>query len=109
MAEDVGVQDRDEMPDPRTYRGLGGALEAFAAASADFDGYSVEPVEMIDGEDWVVVVLLQRGRGKLSGAEVEGEVVHLWRLRDGVAVGLRAFSTREEALAAGREPGWPSS
>lgn len=109
MAPDFVVRDRDEIPDPQTYHGLEGARRAFAGAGGDFDEYSIEPVELIDGNDWVVAVLRQRGRGKLSGAEVEGEIVHLWRLRDGAAVELRAFSTKEEALAAANDPGWPSS
>jgi ketosteroid isomerase-like protein len=103
------LQDRDEVPDPRTYRGLDAALEAFVATSDGFDDYLVEPVEMIDGGDWVVVVARQSGVGKVSGARVEGEVSHLWRLEDGKAVGLHGFSTRDEALAAARDPGWPSS
>jgi len=94
------LQDRDEVPDPQTYRGLEEAVEAFVATSGDFEDYLIEPVEMIDGGDWVVVVARQSGVGKVSGARVEGEIAHLWRLKDGKAVGLHAFSTREEALAA---------
>lgn len=109
VAPDFVVQDRDDVPDPQTYSGTDGALRAFAATSGDFDEYSIEPVEMIDGEEWIVVVARQRGRGKLSGAMVEGQIVHLWRLRDGLATGLNAFSTREEALAAACDPGWPPS
>jgi uncharacterized protein len=103
VAEDFVAADRKEVPDPRTYRGLDEARRAFLGVGGDFDEYSFEPIEFIDGGDWIVAVLVQRGRGRLSGAEVEGEISHLWRLRDGKVTELRAFSTREEALAAAKE------
>ena len=103
------LTDREEVPDPGTYRGLEETLEAFGGVRAEFDDYVIEPVEMVDGGDWVVVTAHQSGVGKASGVRVEGEVFHLWRVRDGKAVGLHAFSTREEALAAAEDPGWPSS
>ena len=101
---DFVLTDREEVPDPQTYRGLEAAVEAFVAVSSDFDEYFIEPVEMIDGGDWIVVVARQSGRGKSSGVPVEGEVAHLWRVQDGKAVGLHAFSTRDEALAAAAAP-----
>ncbi|HVE69353.1 MAG TPA: nuclear transport factor 2 family protein [Solirubrobacteraceae bacterium] len=103
------LTDREELPDPGTYRGLEGAVQVFVGVSSDFDDYVIEPVEMVDGGDWVVVTARQSGTGKASGARVEGEVFHLWRLQDGKAVGLHAFSTRDEAFAAAEEPGWLSS
>ncbi|MDX6699425.1 MAG: uncharacterized protein QOE65_2822 [Solirubrobacteraceae bacterium] len=109
LAPGFVVRDREEVPDPRVYEGLDGALDAFVRVSSELDDYSIEPVEMIDGGDWVVVVAHQSGRGKLSGVPVEGEICHLWRLEDGRAVDLKGYSTRDEAIAAARGPGWPSS
>jgi ketosteroid isomerase-like protein len=112
LDDEFFVQDRDDLPDPQVYRGIKGAERAFAWVGEDFDEYSIEPEEMVDGGDWVVVVARQRERGKLSGAEVGGRgggICHLWRLRDGLATELRPFSTREETLTAARDLGWPSS
>ena len=103
---DFEAFDREEVPDPRRYDGLEGALEAFRGVVEMFDEYVVEPVEFIEGEAHIVVVARQRGRGSASGVEVEGEIVHVWTIRDGKTAGLRAFSSRDEAL---RHLGWPSS
>jgi ketosteroid isomerase-like protein len=106
MHPDVEVHDRPEVPDPRDYEGLEGAREAFAGVIEMFAEYEIEPVEFIDGEEHVVVVLLQRGRGMASGVDVESEIVHVWTVRDGKATDLRAFSSRQDAFD---HLGWPSS
>jgi ketosteroid isomerase-like protein len=109
FAEDFVARERAELPDPQEYQGVEGARQAFFESFRTFEDFRVEPLEYIDGGDWVVVVLLQRGRGALSGAEVAGEVVHLWRLRDGKIAGLFVFTTKDEALAAADDPGWSAS
>jgi ketosteroid isomerase-like protein len=49
-----------------------------------------------------VVVVLTRylGRGKESGVEVDSRGARLWRMRNGKAVRLEIFSSRERALDA---------
>ena len=44
------------------------------------------------------------GRGKGSQVEVDSLGAHLWTLRDGMAVRLEVFSSREKALAAAGLP-----
>lgn len=98
---DFVVSDRDELPDPRSYRGFEGAEAAAAGAGEGFEDYRIEPEEFIEvGSDAVVVVATQSGRGASSGARVEGTIVHLWRMRDGKATSMKAYSSKEEALAA---------
>jgi ketosteroid isomerase-like protein len=103
---DAEVHDRDEVPDPRDYQGLEGAREAFAGVVEMFDEYVIEPGEMLERGDTVLVVARQRGRGKTSGIEVEDKIVHVWTIQDGKVTDLRAFSTKEDAL---EHLGWPSS
>jgi ketosteroid isomerase-like protein len=50
--------------------------------------------------DHVVVLTRYTGRGKGSRAEVDTRGAHLWTLRDGRAIRLEVFSSREKALAA---------
>jgi ketosteroid isomerase-like protein len=103
---EVAVHDRPEVPDPRDYEGLEGARQAFAGVVELFAEYEIEPVEFIDGGEQVVAVLRQRGRGRSSGVEVEGEIVHVWNVKEGKVMDLRAFSSKQDAL---EHLGWPSS
>jgi ketosteroid isomerase-like protein len=109
FTDDFVGRDRAELPDPQEYRGLEGARRGFFDSFRTFEEFKVEPLEYVDGDDWVLVVLRQTGRGRLSQADVTGDVVHLWRMRDGKVAGLFVYTTKEEALAAARDPGWPSS
>jgi ketosteroid isomerase-like protein len=97
---DFEAQDRAEVPDPQSYEGIPGVRKALGQLMEDFDDYRMEPQEFVDGGDRVVVVVRQTGRGKASGAVVEGTIVHLWELRGDAVSGLRAFSERAEALEA---------
>ena len=100
VSPEVELRDRDEIPDPGVYRGLEAAREVLARNRAEFEGYRVDPEEFIELSEHIVVVARQSGRGRTSGAEVAGTIVHAWHLRDGRVLGMRAFSDRDEALAA---------
>ena len=102
---DFTVTDRQELPDPQTYEGAEGAVEAASLAGEGFEDYRIEPDEIFEPrEDVIVVVATQSGRGAASGAPVDGTIVHLWRMRDGKAVSMHAYSSTEQALEALEEP-----
>ena len=103
LQPDFVVSDREELPDPQTYQGAEGATQAAAEAGEEFDDYRIEPDEILDLGDHILVVATQSGTGKVSGVPVEGPIVHLWRMRDGIAASMQAFSTKEQALAALKE------
>jgi ketosteroid isomerase-like protein len=49
----------------------------------------------------VLVLTRERGRGRLSGVEVQSQpTAHLWTLRDGVVTRFEVFWEREEGLRA---------
>ncbi|HEX2396727.1 MAG TPA: nuclear transport factor 2 family protein [Solirubrobacteraceae bacterium] len=112
VSPDVEIRDREEIPDPGVYRGLKAAREVLVRNTAEFEGYRIEPEEFIEAGEHIVVVARQSGRGRTSGAEVAGTIVHSWHVRDGRVLGMRAFSAREQALAAlgasGHDAGRPS-
>jgi ketosteroid isomerase-like protein len=57
--------------------------------------------ELIEaGEHGVVSVMVQRGRGRASGAEVEDRLGTVWTIREGKIVRVVWFPTPEEALEA---------
>ena len=63
-----------------------------------FDDFRVELLEVEElGED-VVASMRQRGRGKVSGAEVDDQITHVWTLRDGRAIRMKSFARREDAV-----------
>jgi hypothetical protein len=103
---DVEVHDRPEVPDARDYEGIEGARAAFAGVLEMFETYEIEPVEFIERGEHVVAVLRQQGRGRTSGVEVAGDIVHVWTIREGKVADLRAFSSKQDAL---KHLGWPSS
>ena len=65
-----------------------------------FDDFRQEPIEVIDAEDKVILVIRITGRAKLSGVDTELTYAAVYTIRDGrVAVG-REYFTRAEALQA---------
>ncbi len=77
------------------------AVERYIASFAKYwDQISIEPQELIDGGDRVVVIARLTGRGKSSGVAVERDWAYVWTIRDGKALRMQAYSERREALVA---------
>jgi ketosteroid isomerase-like protein len=93
--------DLTHFPDGKVYLGHDGVREAFRIWLGTWEDYRQEIDEVIDlGEDEVVVVLREFGRGKGSGIEVERPTAGVWTLRDGKAVRIRFYAGKAEALEA---------
>ncbi len=61
--------------------------------------------EFTDAGDHVVVEVFQRGRGRASGAEVEGRFWFVYEIRDGRIMRQDVFGDRRQALeVAGLQP-----
>jgi hypothetical protein len=63
-----------------------------------FDALSLEPQEFIDCGDQILVSLHQKVRGKGSGAEVVGNIAHVWTVRGEAPFRLRIFGDKESAI-----------
>lgn len=99
IADDIVIRDRPEAPDPQTYRGRAGVLEALASSDESFDEFTMTPLRLEGvGERHVVVVLRMSGRGRGSGVPVEEEIAHLWTVEDGKATTLQVYSDPEHAI-----------
>ena len=93
--------DLTHFPDGKVYLGHDGVREAFRIWLGTWEDYRQEVAEVVDlGEDEVVVVLREFGRGKGSGIEVERSTAGVWTLRDGKAVRIRFYAGKADALEA---------
>jgi len=96
--------DRPEVPDARSYHGFEGMLATMRDTNESFDDFRMEPEQFFEHGDKIVVVLSMVGRGRTSGVPVEERIAHLWTLRDGRAIELRAFTDPADALEAADLP-----
>jgi ketosteroid isomerase-like protein len=60
----------------------------------------IEAEEFIQSGDRILVLIHWIGRGKRSGAEIEGRGAQLWTFRDGLVVHYATYRDRDEARAA---------
>jgi ketosteroid isomerase-like protein len=97
---EIEWHDVPDQPDATVRHGHEGFLRAFDVFLESFAEFTVEPEELRDLGDYVLVVGRTRGRGVDSGAEFTQDVVSLWALRGGKIVQTRFFGSRAEALEA---------
>lgn len=88
------------VPDARTYHGREGIEQMWADWTGEFEGFEMTTGDFTAVGAHVVVEVIQRGRGKRSGAEVEGRFWFVYTLADGYVVRLDAFTSEREALEA---------
>ncbi len=66
-----------------------------------FDGFEVQPIELIDGGGSTVVVAMRYGgRARLSGVTTDSTYGVVFSIRDGKIARGREYATRDEALKA---------
>ena len=92
----------DGPPDqPCVFRGHEAALGYWSTFTDAFADVHREVDELVDGGDWVVSVGHWVGRGKVSGAHVEGRAATAFRFREGKVVEyIVGFPTKDAALEA---------
>ena len=64
-----------------------------------WEEWTCEAEDYVEAGDDIVVLTRYRGVGKGSGAQVDVEGAHLWRVVDGRALRLEIFASRAAALA----------
>jgi ketosteroid isomerase-like protein len=82
------------------YHGHEGFLDNFAELQDVFDDLVVDPQEIAERGDRIMVTTRMTGRGKGSGVAIEAKIFHVWTLRDGMASRLEIFSDEEQAREA---------
>ncbi len=86
--------------EPDTYRGRDGAQRYVDSFNEVMDEIRFVPEEFIGVEDKVVVPMRVVARGKETGIEVEQHAVQVWTVKDGMALRVEAYASRDEALEA---------
>jgi ketosteroid isomerase-like protein len=97
---DIVWHTRGDLPDSQTYRGHDGIQALFDNWAATFRTFSVEVEELIDAGDGVIAMLRLTGAIGDTDQQVEMTEAHLTTWRDGKAIEVREFATRDEALEA---------
>jgi ketosteroid isomerase-like protein len=80
------------------YSGRAALLDWLDEGDDSFDDFSVELLGVEELGGHVLASMRQRGRGKLSGAEVDHRFTHVWTFRDGQAIRLRSFADHKDAV-----------
>jgi ketosteroid isomerase-like protein len=88
------------LPDPSTWRGHEGLRDALAGWLEIFGEFSVKAEEFIDAGEYIVVRVLEEGRGTGSGTPVAGVFWFVYGLRDRKIVTLDWYTERRQALEA---------
>ena len=86
----------------RSFHGHEGVREVLSIFTENYDEFSADPTDFIDCGDSVVVAVRLTGVAKGSGEAQHFDLFHLWKVRDGLAVCLDVYGTRDEALAGAR-------
>ena len=80
-----------------TRRGPGALAENAEQVKEAFGDVAWEPREVIDLDDRILVRVHVTGKGHATELPVEGDVGHVYSMRNGKAIGVVIFRTWEEA------------
>jgi ketosteroid isomerase-like protein len=100
IAEDAVFDWSRRKLDPAIVRGRAAIDTAVRELIAPWEPYSIEVDRLFDVDEGVLAFVTVRGRGRVSGIDVNSAVAHLVKLRDGKVVAMVYYAEREEALAA---------
>jgi ketosteroid isomerase-like protein len=87
------------------YRGVEGVRAWMLDLYAAWERMDLDCEELVDLGDQVVAVLRARGRGRVSGIEVEYHPAGVWTIQGGKVVRVIWYASRDEALEAAGELG----
>ena len=89
LSPDIEWNEAENFPyaDGNPYHGPDAVLSGvFARIGGDWDGFSVDPREFVDGGDTVVMTGRYTGTYKATGRAMNPQVAHFWTLEGGKVV-----------------------
>ena len=109
MSPDIVWNEAENFPyaDGNPYWGPEAILTGvFARLGTEWDGFAAIPDEFLDAGDTVVVLGRYHGTYKATGRALDAQLVHVWRVADGKAVGFQQYTdTLQSALVTDRRSG----
>ena len=96
--DDVRARWATEVPDMGTSEGIEGLAELLRHWLQAWQSCRIEAEEFHDAGEQVVVFVRVHARGSGSEIDVEMENAHVWTMRDGQALAIRAYTDRDRAL-----------
>ena len=84
-----------------THHGRDGFERFLRGWLESFDGFRVEPEQVVERGDELVVVVHQTGMGRSSGLPVETRLAHVWTVAEGKAIRWEAVQDHEAAVGDG--------
>ena len=100
MAPDIEWYPTSDFVDIGPFRGHDGVRALMSLVFGVFDGYRLQPEELIDAGDAVIAPVHQTGRGKESGLEADVRYILVFKLSEGKAVRVESYYERHEAFKA---------
>jgi ketosteroid isomerase-like protein len=95
---DIEWHEPDPSPDAGTHTGRD-SFERFLCGWMDsFDGFKVEPEQVLERDDKLIAVVHQSGRGRASGVQVDARLAHVWTVKDGRAIRWEAVAHVDDAV-----------
>jgi ketosteroid isomerase-like protein len=85
-------------PDAGTHTGRDSFERFFRSWIDSFDGFTVEPEQVLERDDKLIAVVHQSGRGRASGVQVDARLAHVWTVKNGRAIRWEAVADVDDAL-----------
>ncbi len=96
---DIEWHEPGDSPEAGTHQGRD-SFERFLRSWIDsFDGFQVEPEQVVERGEKLIAVVHQSGRGRASGIRVDAQLAHVWTVESGRAVRWESVADPEDALA----------
>jgi ketosteroid isomerase-like protein len=100
---DVELHEEPEVPDARVWHGRDAVAQYFAEGVVQWETFVLEVADVVPVADQVMVVTgVMRGRGGISGAEVESRFGHVYELENWRTTRITFYFDPEKAIESGR-------
>ncbi len=94
---DIEWHEPEPSPDAGTHAGRDSFVRFLRSWIESFEGFKVEPEQVVERDDKLIAVVHQSGRGRASGVRVDARLAHVWTVKEGRAVRWEAVGDPDVA------------